>query len=153
MSSSSNPRDAGLVRRRAERECGFTLIEVMICSLILTIGMIAIAGLLVVTTQMHVSAREAARSTRVAQDKLDELMKLDFTNDAEIAVGGSLTANVANHFEVSPGGLEGITVRWQVAAHPDATITDLRVLTVHVLNRRAQTYGRDIELTTIIRNW
>lgn len=122
----------------------------MICSLILTIGMIAIAGLLVVTTQMHVGAREAARSTRIAQDKIDELMKLDFNNAAAVAVGGSLTDDEANHFDPAPP--DGIAIRWLVEPHPDA-INDLRVLTVHVQNRRAQTYGRDVELTTIIRNW
>src|SRR5688572_19027444 len=61
---------------------GFTLVEVMICTLILTTGMLGIAGLLGVTTQMHQGAREAARSTRLAQEKIDELMKLDFDTAA-----------------------------------------------------------------------
>jgi prepilin-type N-terminal cleavage/methylation domain-containing protein len=131
-------------------EGGFTLVEVMVCSLILTIGMLAIAGLLAVTTQMHVAAREAARSTRLAQDKLDALMRLDFDTADEIAVGGSLDDDDPNHFD--PDAPDGISVRWLVETHPDG-IADLRVLTVHVQNRRAQTFGRDVELTTIIRNW
>ena len=122
----------------------------MICALILTVGMIAIAGLLAVTTHMHIGAREAARSTRLAQDKIDELMKLDFDTDAEIAVGGNLDSNQANHFEENPGGQTGITIRWQVDPH---AVPDLRVLTVHVRNLRSQQYGRDVELSTIIRNW
>ena len=125
----------------------------MICTLILTVGMIAIAGLLAVTTQMHIGAREAARSTRVAQDKIDELMKLDFDGDDDrIDVGGSVDSNEANHFEVSPDGQDGITIRWEVEAHPDG-IADLRVLTVYVENLRSRTYGREVELSTIIRNW
>ncbi len=140
MFSSSRRRDEG----------GFTLVEVMICTLILTVGMLGIAGLLAVTTQMHVGAREAARSTRTAQDKIDELMKLDFDDDVEVAVGGSLQDNEANHFEEDPGGQGGLTVRWSVTAGP---VTDTRILTVRVENLRAQQYGRQVELSTIIRNW
>ena len=124
----------------------------MICTLILTVGMIAIAGLLAVTTHMHIGAREAARSTRLAQDKIDELMKLDFDTDDAIAVGGSVDSNEADHFEVSPDGQQGVTIRWAVEAHPDG-IANLRVLTVYVENLRSRTYGREIELSTIIRNW
>lgn len=142
--------EGGTARRGTERDGGFTIIEVMICTLILTVGMLGVAGLLAVTTQVHVGAREAARSTRVAQDKIDELMKLDFDDDAEVAVGGSLEENEDDHFEEDPGGQDGITVRWTVAAGP---IADTRVLTVRVRNARARQYGRQVELSTIIRNW
>ena len=135
---------------------GFTLIEVMICTLILTTGMLGIAGLLGVTTQMHFGAREAARSTRLAQEKIDALMKLDLDTDAEVAVGGSVDADQNGYFEVPVDGngdaLEGITIRWEVAAHASGN-EDLRVLTVHVENLRAQQYGRNVELSTIIRQW
>lgn len=122
----------------------------MVCTLILTVGMLAIAALLAVTTQMHIGAREAARSTREAQEKIDELMKLDFDDDAEIAVGGSLDSNEANHFEASPNDQAGLTVRWLVA---DGPVDDTRVLTVRVENLRSKLYGREVELSTIIRNW
>jgi Tfp pilus assembly protein PilV len=121
----------------------------MICTLILTTGMLGIAGLLGVTSLMQSDAREAARSTRLAQERIDELMKLDFDNDAEVSVGGSLAADQANHFETP---LDGITVRWQVAAHPSGN-ADLRTLTVRVQNLRAQRYGRTVDLSTIIRQW
>ena len=137
-------------RNRRDRsvagERGFTLIEVMICTLILATGMLAIAGLLGVSTQMQIGAREAARSMRLAQEKVDQLMKLDFDTDESIAVGGSLTEDSEDHFEQP---LSGITVRWAVA---DGPIDDTRVLTVRVVNLRAQQY-RETELTTIIREW
>lgn len=114
--------------------------------LILTVGMIAIAGLLLVTTQMQIGARESARSTRLAQDKIGRLMKLNFSSDPEVAMGGNLDADVANHSETP---LDGITLRWTVTAGPT---DDLRVLTVRVVNLHAQQY-RETELTTIIRQW
>jgi hypothetical protein len=126
---------------------GFSLVEVMICTLILTTGMLGIAGLLGVTTTMQFSAREAARSTRLAQEKIDELMKLDFDTAAAVAIGGDTAANEAGYFDEP---VEGVTVRWEVA---DGPVDDTRVLTVHVENLRAQQYGRHTELTTIIRQW
>ena len=127
-------------------ERGFTLVEVMICTLILTTGMLAIAGLLGVSTQMQIGAREAARSMRLAQEKVDQLMKLDFDTADEIAVGGSLTENSENHFEEPLGG---ITVRWAVAAGP---VEDTRVVTIRVVNLRAQQY-RETDMATIVREW
>jgi Tfp pilus assembly protein PilV len=137
------------VSASSNHEGGFTLVEVLICTLILTTGMLGIAGLLGVTTTMQFDAREAARSTRLAQEKIDELMKLDFDTDADVAIGGNADVNAAGYFDQP---LDGITVRWEVAAH-DSGNADLRVLTVHVENLRSQRYGRNVELTTIIRQW
>ena len=131
---------------RLQADRGFTLIEVLICTLILTVGMIAVAGLLLVTTQMQIGAREATRSTRLAQNKIDELMKLNFSSDPEVAVGGNLDADVTNYSETPA---DGITVRWAVTAGPT---DDLRVLTLRVVNLHAMQY-RETELTTIIRQW
>ena len=126
---------------------GFTLVEVLVCTLILTTGMLAIAALLGVTTQMHVGAREAAQGARLAEEKIAELMKLNLTTAASVAVGGDLSSNVANYFEQP---LPGITVRWAVE---DGPADDTRLLTVRVENLRTQQYGRRVELTTIIRQW
>jgi len=134
-----------VAQRPDRREGGFTLVEVLVCTFILTVGMVSIAGLLAVTIQAQIGARESARSTRLAQEKVDELMKLNFTA-ADVAVGGSLTANVANHNEIA---IPGVTLRWLVAAGPT---DDTRVLTVRVDNLRAQQQRR-ADLTTIIRQW
>jgi prepilin-type N-terminal cleavage/methylation domain-containing protein len=132
--------------KRLRGDDGFSLVEVLVSMLILTIGMLAIAGLLAVTTQMALGAREAGRSTRLAQDKIDELMKLNFTTAPAIAIGGDLTADVANYSEAPLGG---VTLRWAVAAGPTA---DLRILTLRVVNMRSEQY-RNTDLTTIIRKW
>jgi prepilin-type N-terminal cleavage/methylation domain-containing protein len=129
---------------RAER--GFTLVEVMICTLILATGMLAIAGLLGVSTQMQIGARESARSMRLAQEKIDQLMKLNFDTAAAVAVGGSLEADTADYFEQPD---DGVTIRWLVEAGP---VDDTRVLTVRVVNLHAQQH-RETNLTTIIRQW
>ena len=113
--------------------------------LILTVGMLAIGGLLAVTTQMAMGASESGRSTRIAQDKIDELMNLSFTTDPEIAIGGNLTVDVADYSETP---LDGVTLRWMVTAGPT---DDLRVLTLRVVNNRSEQY-RETDLVTMIRN-
>ena len=135
--------------RRTERspgDEGFTLVEVMICTLILTTGMLAIAGLLGVSTQMQIGARESARSMRLAQGKIDELIKLNFDTAPAIAVGGGVDADTANYFEEPE---TGVTVRWLVE---DGPVEDTRIVTVRVVNTHAQQY-RETDLTTIIRQW
>jgi Tfp pilus assembly protein PilV len=125
----------------------------MICTLILTTGLIAIAAMLAFTLQQQIGAREAARSMRLAQAKVDELMKLDFNTSPQLQVCGNiqtcLTTNFANHFEVSPDGLAGITLRWAVAAGPAA---DTRIVSIRVVNLRAQ-QQRELNLATIVRDW
>ena len=148
MGASSSPDSRGVRgrgRRSAKREGGFTLVEVLISMLVLTIGLIATAGLLAVTTTQQIAARESARSIRLANDKIDELMKLPFTSPA-ISVGGDLNTDVDDYHD-SPA--DGIDLRWAVTAGPtDGT----RVLTVRVLNRRAQ-QSRQTQLVTIVREW
>lgn len=138
--------DAFSCPERLRGDRGFTMVEVLVSMLILTIGMMAIAGLLAVTTQMAMGARESARSTRLAQDKIDELMKLNFTTAPAVAIGGDLTADAANYSETP---LNGVTLRWAVTAGPT---DDLRVLTLRVVNNRSAQY-RETDLTTIIRKW
>ena len=139
-------------RNRARRDGGqggFTLVEVMVCTLVLTIGLVAIAALLAVTTTMQIGARESARSMRLAQQKVDELARMDFEDDAAMGLGGALDEDSADHNEADPNGLNGITVRWLVEAGPTE---DTRLITVRVVNLRAQQY-RATDLTTIIREW
>ena len=121
------------------------MVEVLVSMLILTVGMLAIGGLLAVTTQMAMGASESGRSTRIAQDKIDELMNLSFTTDPEIAIGGNLTVDVADYSETP---LDGVTLRWMVTAGPT---DDLRVLTLRVVNNRSEQY-RETDLVTMIRN-
>ena len=60
MSSSPEALRGRLRGTRPAGDAGFTLVEVMICTLILTIGMVAIAGLLAVTTSMQIGALASA---------------------------------------------------------------------------------------------
>jgi competence protein ComGC len=131
----------------ARGEAGFSLVETMIASLVLTVGLVGLLQLLAVATVMHSDARQATTATLLAQAKIDELMKKNLSTSAAVQEGGSISANVANYFDTPE---DGITRRWLVAPGP---VTGTRLLTVKVENKGGRVYGREQQLTTIIRQW
>lgn len=139
-------------RPRVNSERGFTLIEALIASLILTVGLIALADLLAVTIRMHQLGRGSTTATRYAQGKLEELMKLNFSTAPAIQITGqnSLDSNVANYFDTPASGYSR---RWQVEAGPGGN-AKLRLVTVRVIpvlaDRRVAAEAR---ITTILRSW
>ncbi len=132
---------------------------------VLTIGLVSLAELLAVSLRLQQLGRNGTSAVRLAQDKMDQLMSLNFDTAAEIAIAGSLTADVANHFDnqAGPDGtlgnaddievLTGHTRRWLVEAGPDGN-ANLRQVTVRIVplssdNRTTAPY----ELVSIIRRW
>jgi hypothetical protein len=128
-------------------EGGFSLVETMVASLVLVVGLVGMAQLLAVATVMHSDARQATTATLLAQSKIDVLMRLNFAA-AAVLPGGNLNANVANHFD---NPQQGITRRWLVVAN--TPVAGTRLLTVRVENLGGRVYGRRHELTTVIRQW
>ncbi len=140
-------------------ERGFTLVEAVIATLIVTVGLVSLAGLLAVTLRMQLLGRNQTEAVRLAQDKLDELMSLNFDTEARIAIGGSLDSNEANHFDSNT--IDGTTTmtytrRWVVEAGPtdNHTGANIRVITIRVIpdtldRRTTATY----DLVSMIRRW
>lgn len=135
-----------------KNERGFSLPEVMIATLLLTVGLLGTAEFLAISLRMHQLAQVSTEATRHAQAKVDELMKADFstTPAIQITVGDSLGGNVPNYFDVPAAGF---TRRWRVEAGPGAN-PQLRKLTVRVIpamaDRRTAT---DVRLTSLGRSW
>ena len=129
---------------------GASLIEVLIATLVLTIGLVAMAQLMGVSMLMHLNAREATTATQLAQAKVDELMKLNLATAPAVQITpvgpDSLTTDVTNYFD-SPQA--AITRRWRIQPGPAA---NTRVLTVRVINARARRGGQ-LDVSTIIRQW
>ena len=129
---------------------------------ILTVAMVAMAELMAITLRLQQLGRNQTSATRLAQDKIDELMSQNWAVAPQLAVGGSLTADVANHFDIPPtfAGSTALSYRrrWVVADGPDdlpaVVANKLRVITVRVTpvvtDRRTYT---PTDLTTIVRCW
>ena len=122
--------------------------------MVLTIGLVSLAELLAVSIRLQQLGRNETQAVRLAQDKLDQLMSLNFDTALTIQIGGSLTADVANYNDTD---VQGYTRRWLVAAGPDSAggpVPDLRMITIRVIpdvadRRTASPY----DLVSIIRRW
>ena len=127
-------------------EAGFSLVETMVASVVLTVGLVGLAQLLAVATVMHSDARQASVGTMLAQAKLDELMKANFSFGSTIQMG-SLASNMAPYFDQPE---PGINRRWRIT---DGPVAGTKVLEVSIENKGGRMYGRTETLTTIIRDW
>ena len=128
-------------------ERGFTLVEVLIAMVILTVALVSMAEMMAITLRMQMLGRNETAAVRLVHSKMDELVAVNFTS-ATVAVGGSLTADVATYFDTPAAGYGR---RWQIAAI--AGETRVRTLTVRITPTISD--GRtnaQIELATIIRN-
>ena len=127
---SRRPERAGAWSRS---ESGFTLIEVLIATVIVVVGLVATAQLLIITASMHQLARTSTDATRLAQRKVDELQRvswnaadLNYLLGIELSPANTLTQNVANYFEtilVDPAvpTSGSYDVRWSVTNGPTGT--------------------------------
>ena len=128
-------------------ERGFTLIEVLIAMVIMTIALVAMAELMAITLRIQMLGRNETAAVRLVQSKIDQLVAVSF-GDASVAVGGSLTSNVTNYSDTET---PGYTRRWQIAAM--AGETRVRTLTVAVIpDVKDNRTTRPVQLTTIIRD-
>ena len=138
----------------SSNERGFTLVEVLISMVILTVALVSLAEMMAITLRMQQLGRNDTAAARLGQDKLDQLMAAEFDTAASIQIGGSIEADVDNYNDASldaDGDPSGFTRRWRVDAGPDGS-ADLREVTVRVIptqfDRRTNT---EFEITTIIR--
>lgn len=121
---------------------------------ILTIGLVSLAEMMAVTLRLQQLGRNETLAVRLAQDKLDQLMTLNFDTAATIQIGGSLDTNAASHFDTD---VAGYTRRWLVETGPPSAAgaePNLRVITIRVIpdltdSRTVATY----QLVSIIRRW
>jgi Tfp pilus assembly protein PilV len=141
--------DASLRPVRNER--GFTVIESLVATIVLTVGLVAMAELLAISLRMHQLGRASTTATRLAQDKFEEMMKMNFATNPAIQVNGAntLASNVTNYFDIVPG----YTRRWQVSAGPDAN-PRLRNVVLRVIPDVNDRRTADvITITEVLRSW
>ena len=139
---------------RGERgERGFTLVEVLIAMVILTVALVSMAELMAITLRMQMMGRNETAAIRLAQSKVDEIVALNFNTSDLVDVGGSITADEAGYNDDPDPGFHR---RWKIEAVAGAATpgkNSVRLLTVTIIptvnDRRT---NAQVKLTTIIRS-
>jgi type II secretory pathway pseudopilin PulG len=140
---------------KTSNERGFTVIEALFAIVIMTIALVSLAELMAITLRLQMLGRNQTAAARLAQDKIDELMTQNFNTALTVAIGGSLTDSLPNHFDEPEGGL--YVRRWTLEpgpVDPPVPANSVRILTIRVEPRvndlRTST---PVVVTTLIRCW
>jgi prepilin-type N-terminal cleavage/methylation domain-containing protein len=112
---------------------GFTLIEILIGLILLSVGILAIAGMQVTAMRGNFSSSNLTQASILAQDQLEALRGRDF-NHADLDAG--------KHAPVAVGGT--IFTREYIVAWPTASMK-----TITVTIRWRDNANRSISFTTV----
>lgn len=120
-------------------EAGFSLVELLVATIVTTICSLAVALMILYGTRLGTAARQAMITTSLARARLERLRVLP-PGAVERRLGGSLTADVAGHFETlgrykvlwviapGPAGTQDITVVVRAGAEAGAPAAQIRML-------------------------
>jgi len=89
---------------------GFSILEVVMASAIFAIGILGVCALQTAAIKTISSSNYITTGTTNAQDKLEELLELPFS-DSDLSIGG--------HTESNPPS--GYTITWTVAANTSSS--------------------------------
>lgn len=121
-----------MARRAVPRGAGgFTLVEIVVALMILSVAVLGLATIMAGTSQRHERAVSHGDLTAAAESKLEDLRGLARAapDPPELEEGGSLTASVADHADsLRTPHARWILRRWTVEAGPAGT----RAVTVRV---------------------
>jgi type IV pilus assembly protein PilV len=119
------------------QSAGFTLIEVIIAISLLAVGLLAVASMQISAITGNAQANRVTEATTAAQDKLEELMALDYNNSGDLSEG--------QHADTDPP----YDRTWTVTDDPGG-VTDTKRITVTVSGGNLKS---DVVLTSVVANF
>ncbi len=90
--------------RRSRTDEGFSLVEVLVATCILTIGVVSLAQLFALSTRSNTSARHSTFAAVLAEQKVEELRALTWGFDSVGLPSSDGTTNTAVYPETPTGG-------------------------------------------------
>jgi prepilin-type N-terminal cleavage/methylation domain-containing protein len=141
------------MRTTSRKRAGFTLVELMMAIVMLSFGLLGMAGLMVSSTQVQQLSTTRSQMTLVAESKLEELRSYGQTGGADplrlrLNVGGSVAAPVAGYADSAqaPGG-RWYYRRWQIVND----IAGMRRVNLRVVPQYDDKYvSRQVQFTTLV---
>ena len=127
-------RSSGKPSRERSRRAGFSLVELIIALVMMTIGIVAAAGLVAGVARTQRRATVRTQMTEVGQNKLEELRALAatraFPDTMPLVLGGSLITSQLLHADTVTGGRNRRFIRrWVAQQGPAGT----RLITIRVV--------------------
>ncbi len=127
---------------------GFTLVEIVVSLLVLSVAVLGLASIMAGTSRRHERSVNHGDLTAAAESKFEDLRGAARSGTPELDLGGSLTASQANHADSlrTPDG-RWIRLRWKVEAGPAAT----RAVTVRAEpSSAARNDHRALDLSSLV---
>jgi len=81
--------------KKAEVEAGFTLLEVMVALMVLTVGLMSIALLMANVYKQTVRSRYASLASMMATEKMEDLLSYGQSDPRAHLAGGTLTTSIS----------------------------------------------------------
>ena len=113
-----------------KNEAGFTIVEILIAIVILTVGLLAMANMHVLAMFVNSSAKNVTESTALAQSRMEELMRLKFDNPAMAPTSGFVD-------ETDPVGIFTVSKKIQDFGN-DVRRIDVRVQWREIMSRKTE---------------
>lgn len=130
--------------RTAGNPAGFTLIEIFIAMVILTIGLLGTAALTTGVVRGNLSSKNLTTATAIAQTCFEENRRVGFSNAGSVPPGGSNSC-LAGTAAVSAGG-----VSFTRTLTIDASVSNIKTLTVMVSWSEGAAGAKSITLKTVM---
>lgn len=127
-----------------DQESGFTLIEIFIAIVVLTIGLLGTAVLTTGVVRGNLSSRNITTATAIAQSCFEENRRVGYANAGSIPSGGS-NGCVTGAATVSLGGV-GFTRTLSI----DTSVANMKTLTVVVSWSEGAVGSKSVTLKTVM---
>jgi prepilin-type N-terminal cleavage/methylation domain-containing protein len=125
------------------KQAGFTLIEIFIAILLLTIGLLGTAALTTGVVRGNVQSRNLTTATAIAQTCFEENRRVGYTNAGTVPAGGA--NNCTGSSTVTAGGVSFTRV-----LAIDASVSNIKTLTVTVSWSEGAIGNKSITLKTVM---
>lgn len=129
--------------RTAGNQEGFTLIEIFITIVLLTIGLLGTAALTTGVVRGNLASKDMTTATAIAQSCLEENRRVGYTN-----VGAGTSGCLSGSVNVTQGGVTFARALTVAPLVPDTT--NIRTLTVTVSWSEGGSGTKSITLVTVL---
>ena len=143
---SADHKKRGTENRAVQNDAGFTIIEVVIAISILAVGLLGVAAMQTSAIQVNSAAGQMTTRMNWAQDKMEELKALPFSDPWLEAAGNSPGVDSAGntHEQTTSDGYT--VVKWDIADNTPVPNTKRIVVTV-------TGKGKTSQLTSMKTDW